>query len=80
MNPYLFWSASEDSTVRQIDFREKHQCTRNSTCSNILVDLNERDIYSIALNQMNSNYFVIGGYGPTIKLFDRRYFFSKKLE
>lgn len=36
--PNLFWSASEDSSIRQFDIREHHRCSSVS-CSNAIVDL-----------------------------------------
>jgi WD and tetratricopeptide repeat-containing protein 1 len=38
-NPNLFWSASEDGTVRQFDTRLKHICRRDAPCDTVLVNL-----------------------------------------
>ena len=48
-DPHLFWSASEDGTVRQFDTRIKHICQRNEPCDNLLINLQGKsapiDIY-----------------------------------
>lgn len=68
-NNYTFLSCSEDGTVRHFDIRTKHTC--GSTCDRILVDLQE-EIYSVAINQRNSSYFITGGSSPFIRMYDRR--------
>lgn len=57
LNPHLFFTASEDGTIRQFDLRE-------NSVQSVLVDLRSSrgtiDFYSIALNQMNPCYFATG--------------------
>jgi hypothetical protein len=75
-NPFVFFSAGEDGTIRQFDIRQPHTCQPRQDCKNAIVSLkNGRDlidIYSISLNQMNPNYFVIGGGDPVARVYDRR--------
>ncbi|KAJ8330836.1 hypothetical protein QVD99_001340 [Batrachochytrium dendrobatidis] len=71
-DPYLFWTCSEDGTVRQIDTRERvHSCTYQSSCATPLIGfhrpLNAMDI------DASGRYVAIGGDYPSVMLFDRRY-------
>ena len=65
------------------DVRERHDCSHRVGCErSILIDLREGDsgmgssravrLNSLAVNECNSNYLVLGGSDPTLRVYDRR--------
>jgi len=73
IDPFVFLSVSEDSTVRLIDIRESHSCDSVSCERNIVVDLSSLrtapEIYSIGYSDP---YFCIGGGDPLVRVYDKR--------
>jgi DDB1- and CUL4-associated factor 8 len=81
-DPSIFYSCSQDGTVRFFDIRESVE--ENSKENHILVHLEKEEvnlrqrtgryveINSISLNKQDSNYFIIGGGDPYVRLYDRR--------
>eukprot|EP01116_Phalansterium_solitarium_P012000 TRINITY_DN27921_c0_g1_i1.p1 TRINITY_DN27921_c0_g1~~TRINITY_DN27921_c0_g1_i1.p1 ORF type:complete len:764 (+),score=251.43 TRINITY_DN27921_c0_g1_i1:179-2470(+) len=69
-------SASEDGTIRQFDLREPHTCSGANCNRTVLVDFRRGastlELYSLAVNQVDPNYFICAGQDPLIRLFDRR--------
>eukprot|EP00010_Vexillifera_abyssalis_P000617 CAMPEP_0201561092 /NCGR_PEP_ID=MMETSP0173_2-20130828/78613_1 /ASSEMBLY_ACC=CAM_ASM_000268 /TAXON_ID=218659 /ORGANISM="Vexillifera sp., Strain DIVA3 564/2" /LENGTH=396 /DNA_ID=CAMNT_0047975569 /DNA_START=34 /DNA_END=1224 /DNA_ORIENTATION=- len=85
IEPQMFWSVSEDSTIRQFDLRTSHQCYgggRGSLrCSDtLLVDLGPADVelFSIAVNPANPMEFCAGGSDGVVRVYDRRMLSSKQ--
>lgn len=72
-NPSVFWTCSRDGTVRQFDLREPHHDCEGE-CGNALISASHEQIgfNSISLCQVNPNYFAVGGYEPTVLVYDRR--------
>ena len=79
-DPNVFYSCSQDGTVRYFDIRQS--VDENSKENHILIELKDEngqrtyrdtlEINSISLNKQNSNYLICGGGDPFIRLFDRR--------
>ncbi|THD28587.1 26S proteasome non-ATPase regulatory subunit 7 [Fasciola hepatica] len=73
--PFLFWSASEDGTVRQFDLRETNQIEGART-RNVLVDLRTSGWFAeakcLALNPFRAEMLAVGGNDPYVHLYDRR--------
>ncbi|SCP02670.1 WD and tetratricopeptide repeats protein 1, putative [Plasmodium malariae] len=69
-NKFVYWSCSEDGTVRQFDTREKHRCTPPD-CKNVVINYNnvpsENKIHRYTPNNTNKkmnkfNYFLKNRY------------------
>lgn len=73
--PYLIWSASEDSCIRQYDIRETHNCDFGKKKS-VILDLKTHDISLVtkclAINPIRNEILAVGTNDPYIRLFDRR--------
>eukprot|EP01102_Stenamoeba_stenopodia_P007259 TRINITY_DN2022_c0_g1_i3.p1 TRINITY_DN2022_c0_g1~~TRINITY_DN2022_c0_g1_i3.p1 ORF type:complete len:617 (-),score=108.75 TRINITY_DN2022_c0_g1_i3:73-1923(-) len=92
-NSHLFWSASEDGTVRQFDERVPHLCSHHhnhsdddSTCDNVLIDLSSVgpsrrtvEITGIAVNPVYPDYIAIATRDPYVRLYDRRMLTTKSI-
>lgn len=67
--PNLFWTASEDGTIREYDIRLPEDQT-----GNILADWSEMQISlnSLSISPLRPWYFACGGTGPVVRIFDRR--------
>lgn len=75
--PNLFWSASEDGTVRQFDIRQPLEAMRRPESQNILFHLSsaarqEREVKSIALNPARPYEMAVATGGEGIFITDRR--------
>lgn len=74
--------------MRMYDVRLKHDCLNSHECEKgIIIDLRHGDpifansavgpnrpvpLNSLAINERNSNYLVLGGSDPVLRLYDRR--------
>lgn len=76
--PHLFWSASEDGTVMQYDFRMPHYCKPSRRDNyRVLVDLvnhagRKAEAKCIAVNPMRPELIAVGANDPYVRLYDRR--------
>ncbi|PAA81246.1 hypothetical protein BOX15_Mlig014346g1 [Macrostomum lignano] len=71
---FLFWSASEDGTVRQFDLREKEVGPQSA---NVLVDLGcllqqNAEAKCLSINPCRSEMLAVGANDHCVRLFDRR--------
>uniref|UniRef100_A0A0D6QXS2 Anaphase-promoting complex subunit 4 WD40 domain-containing protein n=1 Tax=Araucaria cunninghamii TaxID=56994 RepID=A0A0D6QXS2_ARACU len=87
-NPHVVWSASEDGTLRQHDFREKVLCPpagTNQECRNVLLDLRSAAKKSLAdpprhilalkscdISASRPHQLLVGGSDAFARLYDRR--------
>ncbi|EDV25014.1 uncharacterized protein TRIADDRAFT_25382, partial [Trichoplax adhaerens] len=77
--PYLFWSASEDGTVRQFDLRENHTCQDGQSCSNVLINVANRairdypsEVKCLDVNSMRPELLAVGCNDQYVRLYDTR--------
>lgn len=76
--PSLLWSCAEDGTVRQLDFREAHQCSSGSACANTIVALGPRraqclrEIKCLAINPVHTHLLAVGCGDGIVRVYDRR--------
>uniref|UniRef100_A0A1B6D964 WD and tetratricopeptide repeats protein 1 n=1 Tax=Clastoptera arizonana TaxID=38151 RepID=A0A1B6D964_9HEMI len=73
--PYMFWSASEDGGIRQIDIRTPHTCSED--VKNVLIDLTSylgklAEAKCLAINPMRPELIAVGTNDPYVRLYDRR--------
>ncbi|KAL0088022.1 WD40-repeat-containing domain protein [Phycomyces blakesleeanus] len=74
-NPHEFLTCAEDGTVRHFDIRQPHKCTPtvSHSCPAPLLDYGQHfRLNSLALNQINPQYFAVGGMDAYVYLHDRR--------
>ncbi|TGZ67110.1 hypothetical protein CRM22_004980 [Opisthorchis felineus] len=74
--PFLFWSAAEDGTVRQFDLRDPTQAGSAKPC-NVLVNLHHHigsfaEAKCLALNPLRPDLLAVGSNDPYVRLYDRR--------
>ncbi|CAH8429513.1 unnamed protein product [Dicrocoelium dendriticum] len=74
--PYLFWSASEDGTVRQFDLRDPSQAG-SAASQNVLVDLHPHigssaEAKCLAVNPLRPEMVAVGGNDQYVRVYDRR--------
>ncbi|XP_067945714.1 DDB1- and CUL4-associated factor 6-like [Watersipora subatra] len=69
--PNLFFSSSEDGTVRWYDTRIKESCVEEDCSENVLLDL-QFGVNSIDIDPIRSHYLATGTNDSTIRIFDRR--------
>ena len=87
-NPFLFWSAGEDGTIRQFDTRTPHDCEPRTTgnnntrleCNNAICEEDSLEYKSFSLNPMNTNYCITGCSDAFLRLYDRRVLKDGKLK
>ncbi|KAL6067413.1 DDB1- and CUL4-associated factor 6 [Balamuthia mandrillaris] len=89
-SPFVFLSCSEDGTIRRLDLRMSHSCTDATHCErSVEIDLRRGDccsnrqgrkirVNSIAINNDNGHYLVVGGSDPICRLYDRRMISSNR--
>lgn len=73
--PSLFWSSSEDGTIRQFDLRAPHVCRSES--DNVLIYLKHcfgklAEAKCLAVNPVRSELLAVGANDPFVRLYDRR--------
>lgn len=81
-SPFLTWSASEDGCIRQYDTRERHSCSTDGRCRNVLIDLHSTcgssssqgytQCKCLDVNSVKDEQLVVGGFDPYVRLYDRR--------
>lgn len=69
-------------STRQYDTREKHTCTNDGACRNVLIDLHNTcgsssshsytQCKCLDVNSVRSEQLAVGGFDPYIRLYDRR--------
>ncbi|KAF6768248.1 hypothetical protein AHF37_04526 [Paragonimus kellicotti] len=74
--PFLFWSASEDGTVRQFDLRDPTQAGCDKP-RNVLVNLQTHigslaEAKCLALNPLRPEMLAVGSNDPYVRVYDRR--------
>lgn len=74
-SPHLYWSASEDGTVRQFDVRSPHTCRSESP--NILISLKRcfgrlAEAKCLSINPVRSELLAVGANDPYVRIYDRR--------
>ncbi|CAL8100295.1 unnamed protein product [Calicophoron daubneyi] len=74
--PFLFWSAAEDGTIRQFDLRDPDQVSK-SKARNVLVDLHNyigpnAEAKCLAFNPLRAEMLAVGSNDPYIRVYDRR--------
>ncbi|KAF7256003.1 hypothetical protein EG68_05922, partial [Paragonimus skrjabini miyazakii] len=74
--PFLFWSASEDGTVRQFDLRDPTQAGCEKP-RNVLVNLQTHigslaEAKCLALNPLRPEMLAVGSNDPYVRVYDRR--------
>jgi len=73
-NPFLFWSASEDGTVRQFDTRCSNQDTYNS--KNVLLGVRKRtravQLKGLCINKARPYMMAVACSDPYVRIFDMR--------
>ncbi|KAG8223010.1 hypothetical protein J437_LFUL000718 [Ladona fulva] len=74
--PYMFWSASEDGTVRQFDLRAPQSCSTPDV-ANVLINLLDHMGYyaeakCLAVNPLRPELLAVGANDPYVRLYDRR--------
>lgn len=70
-NPMVFQSCGEDGRVFLYDIRQNHTCNAEDS-KIVLVDCPNLEIYSMDVNPINSNEFIIAGTNQYISLYDKR--------
>lgn len=73
--PNLFWSASEDGTIRQFDLRDSSSLASNP--ANVLINLNahlgpQAEAKCLAVNPRYPHLLAVGANDPYVRVFDRR--------
>ncbi|XP_046399120.1 WD and tetratricopeptide repeats protein 1-like [Ischnura elegans] len=74
--PYMFWSASEDGTVRQFDLRSPLSCSTPDV-ANVLINLLDHlghyaEAKCLAVNPLRPELIAVGANDPYVRLYDRR--------
>ncbi|MDP2434998.1 MAG: hypothetical protein Q8P67_04595, partial [archaeon] len=69
-SPHLYWSASEDHTIRQFDSREPHGSCAPGHCRNI-VAISPAEYKSVMVSRTRPNYMCAAG-DSVIRVYDRR--------
>ncbi|KAL7754094.1 hypothetical protein RI367_000074 [Sorochytrium milnesiophthora] len=75
-NPHLLFSCSEDSTVRQFDLRESHDCSSSSlACGRPLIDYsrNRVEFNTLTMDAYATQYLAVAGSTSYVYVHDRRF-------
>ncbi|KAI8924089.1 WD40-repeat-containing domain protein [Entophlyctis helioformis] len=70
-NPHLLLACSEDGTVHQYDLRQRHDCTRDGSCTPFIRF--GQSLNCVTMSQAFPAHIAVAGDHPDAVLFDRRF-------